>query len=199
MTAVAYRNLRIRTSSVRAPGQRPGLKVVQPMSAEIVLGIIVLFFSGVWSAIKFVDDYTDNRLVFFVPAAVLSLFLLTGIGEGFVFFAFLFAFGPIIAMLIIVGLDQGGQNSISSARTWATSSSSPSSRARPLGLAPSGPRVAPSWSDLARDSEIGFSIPQMHEHSRALCVGYGYRGDVCTLCRCALCVSAYALKHVVVG
>ena len=113
------------TSSVRAPGQRPGLKVVQPMSAEIVLGIIVLFFSGVWSAIKFVDDYTDNRLVFFVPAAMLSLFLLTGIGEGFVFFAFLFAFGPIIAMLIIVGLDQGGQNSISSTRTWATSSSSP--------------------------------------------------------------------------
>ena len=40
-------------------------------------------------------------------------------------FAFLFAFGPIIAMLIIVGLDQGGQNSISSTRTWATSSSSP--------------------------------------------------------------------------
>ncbi len=113
------------TSSVRAPGQRPGLKVVQPMSAEIVLGIIVLFFSGVWSAIKFVDDYTDNRLVFFVPAAVLSLFLLTGIGEGFVFFAFLFAFGPIIVMLIIVGLEQGGQNSISSTRAWATSSSSP--------------------------------------------------------------------------
>ena len=95
------------------------------MSAEIVLGIIVLFFSGVWSAIKFVDDHTDNRLVFFVPAAVLSLFLLTGIGEGFVFFAFLFAFGPIIVMLIIVGLDQGGQNSISSTRAWATSSSSP--------------------------------------------------------------------------
>ena len=125
MTAVACRNLRLRTSSVRAPGQRPGLKVVQPMSAEIVLGIIVLFFSGVWSAIKFVDDHTDNRLVFFVPAAVLSLFLLTGIGEDFVFFAFLFAFGPIIVMLIIVGLDQGGQNSISSTRAWATSSSSP--------------------------------------------------------------------------
>ena len=125
MTAVACRNLRLGTSSVRAPGQRPGLKVVQPMSAEIVLGIIVLFFSGVWSAIKFVDDHTDNSLVFFVPAAVLSLFLLTGIGEGSVFFAFLFAFGPIIVMLIIVGLDQGGQNSISSTRAWATSSSSP--------------------------------------------------------------------------
>ena len=149
MTAVACRNLRFRTSLVRAPGQRPGLKVVQTMSeAEIALGIIFLFFSGVWSAIKFVDDHTDNRLVFFVPAAVLSLFLLTGIGEGFVFFAFLFAFGPIIVMLIIVGLDQGGQNSILSSR--ASGSSRPSSRKMDLNR-----KLAPSYK-RAYDRLIGY-------------------------------------------
>jgi len=87
--------------------------------------MIALFFSGVWSAIKYVDDLTDNRWVFLVPAGVMSLFLLTGIGEGFVFFAALFAFGPIIVMLIIVGLDQGGQNSILSIRALGTSRPSP--------------------------------------------------------------------------
>ena len=68
-------------------GTAPGPQgCVQPMSAEIVLAIVVLFFSGVWSAIKFVDEQTDNKWVFLVPAGVLSLFLLSGIGEGFVFF-----------------------------------------------------------------------------------------------------------------
>ncbi|MED6345692.1 MAG: hypothetical protein VX626_01125, partial [Candidatus Thermoplasmatota archaeon] len=81
------------------------------MSAEIVLAIVVLFFSGVWSAIKSVDEQTDNKWVFLVPAGGLSLFLLSGIGEGFVFFACLFALGPIVVMLIIVGLDQDGQKS----------------------------------------------------------------------------------------
>jgi len=148
MTAVACRNLRMSTSSVRAPGQRPGLKVVQPMSAEIALAMIVLFFSGVWSAIKYVDDYTDNRLVFFVPAAGLTLFLLTGIGEGFVFFACLFALGPIIVMLIIVGLDQGSQNSILSSR--ASGSSKSNSRKKDLNR-----KLAPSYK-RAYDRLIGY-------------------------------------------
>ncbi len=74
---------------------------------EIALFLIFVFFSGVWGAIKLVDDQTDNKLVFFVPAAVLTLFLLSGTGEGFAFLACLFAIGPIIAMLVKVGLEQG--------------------------------------------------------------------------------------------
>ena len=78
---------------------------------EIVLALIILFFSGIWSAIKYVDEYTDNKWVFFIPAGAMSLFLLSGIGEGFAFYACLLSFGPIIIMLIIVGLEQGGQKS----------------------------------------------------------------------------------------
>lgn len=74
---------------------------------DLALFLVLMFFSGIWSAIKLVDEHTDNKLVFFIPAAVLSLFLLTGIGEGFVFYACLFAFGPIIVMLVKVGLEQG--------------------------------------------------------------------------------------------
>lgn len=88
---------------------------------EIIFGLIVLFFSGVWSAIKYVDEQTDNRWVFFVPAGMMSLFLLSGIGEGFLFYACLFSFGPIIVMLMIVGLEQGGQNS--SFSIWAKGAS----------------------------------------------------------------------------
>ena len=77
------------------------------VGVEIALFLIFVFFSGVWGAIKLVDDQTDNKLVFFVPAAVLTLFLLSGTGEGFAFLACLFAIGPIIAMLVKVGLEQG--------------------------------------------------------------------------------------------
>ena len=55
---------------------------------EIVLGIVFLFFGGIWSAINFVDEQTDNKLAFFIPAALLSIFVLTGIGDDFVFYAF---------------------------------------------------------------------------------------------------------------
>ena len=74
---------------------------------ELALFLVVIFFSGVWGAIKLVDDQTDNKLVFFVPAAALSLFLFSGIGEGLAFVACLFAIGPIIVMLVKVGLEQG--------------------------------------------------------------------------------------------
>ena len=74
---------------------------------EIILGIIFLFFSGIWSAIKAIDENTDNKLVFFVPAALLTLFIMSGIGDGFAFMAFLFTFGPIVAMLVYVGFQQG--------------------------------------------------------------------------------------------
>ena len=74
---------------------------------EIVVAIIVMFFSGVWAAIKAIDEKTDNKAVFFVPASILALFVLSGIGDGLLFLGFLFAFGPIIVMLVYVGLHQG--------------------------------------------------------------------------------------------
>ena len=77
------------------------------LSGEIVIALIVLFFSGAWGAIKFIDEKTDNKFVFFIPALFLSLFLYSGVGEGLLFYACLFAFGPIILMLIVVGIQQG--------------------------------------------------------------------------------------------
>ena len=74
---------------------------------EIVVAIIVMFFSGVWAAIKAIDEKTDNKAVFFVPASILALFVLSGIGDGLLFLGCLFAFGPIIVMLVYVGLHQG--------------------------------------------------------------------------------------------
>ena len=41
--------------------------------AEIVLIIIVLIYSGIWAFIEAVDDETDNKWVFLVPAGVLGL------------------------------------------------------------------------------------------------------------------------------
>ena len=82
------------------------------MAEDVILAIILLFFSGIWSAIKFVDEQTDNKLVFFVPAALLSLFVLSGIGNSFAFFACLLTFGPIIVMLVYVGLHQGTGKSV---------------------------------------------------------------------------------------
>jgi len=77
------------------------------VAAEIILTIILFIFCGIWAAIKFVDEKTDNKLVFFVPAALLSLFVLSGIGDSLAFFACLLAFGPIIVMLVYVGAHQG--------------------------------------------------------------------------------------------
>ena len=77
------------------------------LSGEIVIALIVLFFSGAWGAIKFIDEKTDNKFVFFIPALFLSLFLYSGAGEGLLFYACLFAFGPIILMLVVVGIQQG--------------------------------------------------------------------------------------------
>ena len=77
------------------------------MALEIILTIILFIFCGIWAAIKFVDEKTDNKLVFFVPAALLSLFVLSGIGDSLAFFACLLAFGPIIVMLVYVGAHQG--------------------------------------------------------------------------------------------
>ena len=77
------------------------------MALEIILTIILFIFCGIWAAIKFVDEQTDNKLVFFVPAALLSLFVLSGIGDSLAFFVCLLAFGPIIVMLVYVGAHQG--------------------------------------------------------------------------------------------
>ncbi|MEC7706939.1 MAG: hypothetical protein VX723_03180 [Candidatus Thermoplasmatota archaeon] len=74
----------------------------------IIIALIALFFSGIWAAIKVVDDQTDNKWVFFVPAAFLTYFLFsTNFDGGFFFYACLFTFGPIIVMLVKVGLEQG--------------------------------------------------------------------------------------------
>ena len=82
------------------------------MAVEIILAIILMFFSGIWAAIKFVDEQTDNKLVFFIPAALLSLFVLSGIGDDFAFFACLLTFGPIIVMLVYVGFHQGTEKAV---------------------------------------------------------------------------------------
>ena len=85
----------------------------------IALFLIFVFFSGTWGAIKLVDEQTDNSLVFLVPAVVLTAFLLiipnniSGTGEGFAFLACFFAIGPIIAMLVKVGLEQGKEGIVS--------------------------------------------------------------------------------------
>ena len=46
---------------------------------EIVLVIIVLIYSGIWAFIKAVDDGTDNKWVFLVPAGVLGLGIISGL------------------------------------------------------------------------------------------------------------------------
>jgi len=113
----------------------PQLGVVTLTGVDLVLIVIFFFFSGVWGAIKVVDERTDNKFVFFVPAILLSLFIFSGAGEGYLFYACLFAFGPIIVMLLFVGFQQGtvpwrdSQGSRVMAR-----SNYPSRRRRPLNL-----------------------------------------------------------------
>ena len=75
--------------------------------AEIVLFIIFMIFSGIWSAIKWMDEQTDNKWVFLAPAGVLGLAIYMEIGEGFLFWVFLLALGPVVVMLTKVGLEQG--------------------------------------------------------------------------------------------
>ena len=75
--------------------------------AEIVLFIIFMIFSGIWSAIKWVDEQTDNKWVFLVPASVLGLAIFMEIGGGFQFLVCLLALGPVVVMLTKVGLEQG--------------------------------------------------------------------------------------------
>ena len=74
---------------------------------EIVIAIIVVIFSGIWSAIKWMDEQTDNKWVFLVPASVLGLAIFMEIGGGFLFWVFLLALGPVVVMLTKVGLEQG--------------------------------------------------------------------------------------------
>nr|AIE94071.1 hypothetical protein [uncultured marine group II/III euryarchaeote AD1000_43_B02] len=75
--------------------------------AEIVLIIIVLIYSGIWAFIEAVDDETDNKWVFLVPAGVLGLGIISGIGDGCGFIILLLALGPIVVKLIQVGSEQG--------------------------------------------------------------------------------------------
>jgi len=75
--------------------------------AEIVLFIIFMIFSGIWSAIKWMDEQTDNKWVFLAPAGVLGLAIFMEIGGGFQFLVCLLALGPVVVMLTKVGLEQG--------------------------------------------------------------------------------------------
>ena len=75
--------------------------------AEIVLVIIVLIYSGIWAFIKAVDDGTDNKWVFLVPAGVLGLGIISGSSDSCGFIILILALGPIVVMLTKVGLEQG--------------------------------------------------------------------------------------------
>ena len=82
-------------------GTAPGSHYrVITMSAELVLFIIFAIFSGIWAVIKWIDEQTDNKWVFLVPASVLGLSIFSGIGDDrFCFILLLLAFGPIVVML----------------------------------------------------------------------------------------------------
>jgi len=74
---------------------------------EIIGFIIILIYSGIWAFIKAVDDGTDNKWVFLVPAGVLGFCIILWSNDGCGFIILLLALGPIVVMLIKVGGEQG--------------------------------------------------------------------------------------------
>ena len=53
------------------------------------------------------DERTDSKLAFFLPAGLLLAFLLEDPSDSFSYFVLAFLTAPIITMLIIVGIQQG--------------------------------------------------------------------------------------------
>ena len=74
---------------------------------EIIGFIIILIYSGIWAFIKAVDDGTDNKWVFLVPAGVLGFCIILWSNDSCGFIILLLALGPIVVMLIKVGGEQG--------------------------------------------------------------------------------------------
>ena len=73
----------------------------------MIEGILLIFFSVAWATVKWVDERTDSRLAFFLPAGLLLAFLLENPSDSFSYFVLTFLTAPIITMLIIVGIQQG--------------------------------------------------------------------------------------------
>ena len=107
--------------------------------AEIVLIIIVLIYSGIWAFIEAVDDETDNKWVFLVPAGVLGLGIISGIGDGCGFIILLLALGPIVVKLIQVGSEQG---KVPQKRSYSPRSNQGRKTRKPLDL---NRELAPSY------------------------------------------------------
>ena len=68
---------------------------------------MLIFFSAAWGTVKWVDERTDSKLVFFIPAGLLLTYLLVNASDSFSYFVLAFLTAPIITMLIIVGIQQG--------------------------------------------------------------------------------------------
>ena len=91
------------TSPTSAPGQRRG----HIGSVCLIEGILLVFFSAAWATVKWVDERTDSKLVFFLPAGLLLAFLLENPSDSLSYLVLTFLTTPIITMLIIVGIQQG--------------------------------------------------------------------------------------------
>ena len=91
------------TSPTSAPGQRRG----HIGSGWLIEGILLIFFSVAWATVKWVDERTDSKLVFFLPAGLLLAYLLEDPSDSFSYFVLTALTAPIITMLIIVGIQQG--------------------------------------------------------------------------------------------
>lgn len=73
----------------------------------MIEGILLVFFSAAWGTVKWVDERTDSKLVFFIPAGLLLTYLLVNASDSLPYFVLAFLSAPIITMLIIVGIQQG--------------------------------------------------------------------------------------------
>lgn len=67
----------------------------------------MIFFSAAWGTIKWIDERTDSKVVFFLPAGLLLALILSTTTDSFTFFVCTFLTAPIITMLIVVGIQQG--------------------------------------------------------------------------------------------
>ena len=72
----------------------------------MIEGILLIFFSAAWGTVKWVDERTDSKLVFFIPAGLLLTYLLVNASDSLPYFVLAFLTAPIITMLIIVGIQQ---------------------------------------------------------------------------------------------
>ena len=73
----------------------------------MIEGILLVFFSAAWGTVKWVDERTDSKLVFFIPAGLLLTYLLVNASDSLPYLVLAFLTAPIITMLIIVGIQQG--------------------------------------------------------------------------------------------